>query len=104
MLEARENGSGPALPHSHIPLKGRYDTSYSLSGRIMRHSSYWTVDTSVGVVYWLNLGDLEPLSQNIGYAASSIPGLNKYFFLLTRLVLITNLFTLYSMIETVNIF
>ena len=32
--------SGPALPHSHIPLKGRYDTSYSLSGRIMRHSSY----------------------------------------------------------------
>ena len=70
----------------------------------MRHSSYWTVDTNAGVVYWLNVGDLESLSHNISYAASSIPGLNKYFFLLTRLVSITNSFTLYSMIETVNIF
>ena len=60
----------------------------------MRHSSYWTVDTNARVVYWLNVGDLESLSHNISYAVSSIPGLNKYFFLLTRLVLITNLFKL----------
>ena len=33
----RERTSGPALPHSHVSLKGRYDTAYSLSGRIMRH-------------------------------------------------------------------
>ena len=47
--------SGPALPHSHVPLKGRYDTSYSLSGRIMWHSSYWTVHTNAGMVHRLML-------------------------------------------------
>ena len=47
--------SGPALPHSHIPLKGRFDTSDSLSGRIIRHSSHCTVYTNAGMVHWLNV-------------------------------------------------
>ena len=88
MTEDTEEASGPALPHSHIPLKGRYDTSYSLSGRIMWHSSYWTVHMNAGMVYWLNADNLDLLSHNINYATSSIPGVNKYFLLLFIYILI----------------
>ena len=72
------------------------------------------------MVYWLNADNLELLSHDINYAASSMPGVNKYFLLLFIYVLIhyvgrlgcqavrvscdSNLFTLYSMIETMNIF
>ena len=77
--EDRSLWSGPALPHSHVPLKGRYDTSYSLSGRVMWHSSYWTVCTNAGMVFWLNADNLELLSHNTNYAVSLIPSVNKYF-------------------------
>ena len=33
LLMAPEVVSGPALPHSHVPLKGRYDTSYLLTAK-----------------------------------------------------------------------
>ena len=69
--------AGPALPHSHIPLKGKFDTSYSLSGRIIGHSSHCTVYTNAGMVHWLNVDYLELLSHNINDVASSIPGHNK---------------------------
>ena len=49
------NWAGPALPHSHVPLKGRFDTSYSLSGRIIRHSSHCTIYTNAGMVHRLML-------------------------------------------------
>ena len=67
------------------------------------------------MVYWLNADNLELRSHNINDAASSIPGVNKYFLLLihyegrlgcqaVRVSCDSNIFTLYSMIETVNIF
>ena len=34
------------------------------------------------MVYWLDADSLALLSHDIGYAGSSIPGLNKYFLLL----------------------
>ena len=51
-------------------------------------SSYWTVLTNAGMVYWLNADNLQLLSHNIYYAASSIPGVNKYFLLLFIYILI----------------
>ena len=74
----------PALPHSHVPLKGRYDTSCSLSRRVMWQGSYWIVHTNAGMVYWLNADNLELLSHNTNYAVSLIPGVNQYscYFLL----------------------
>ena len=70
-------------------------------------------------MYWLNT-NLKLLSHDIKYAVSSIPGVNKYFLLLLIYILIhyvgrlgcqavrvscdSNLFTLYSMIDTVNIY
>ena len=80
--------SGPALPHSHVPLKGRYDTSYSISRRIMKDCSHWTLNRNTGMVYWLNVDNLGLLRHNINYAVSSIPGLNKYFLLVFIYILI----------------
>ena len=36
--------AGPALPHSHSSLKGRYDKLYSLSGNIIVHSHKGQMD------------------------------------------------------------
>ena len=80
--------SGPALPHSHVPLKGRFDTSYSLSRRISRYSSHSTVYTNAGMVHRLNVNNLELLSHNIKCTASLIPDLNKHFLLLFIYILI----------------
>ena len=54
----------------------------------MSHSSYWAVHRNARMVYWLNADTLELLSHNSNYAASSIPGVNKYFLLLFIYILI----------------
>ena len=86
----------------------------------MRHSSRCTQYINTGMVYWLNVDNWKMLSHNINCAVSLIPGLNKYFLLplfvsldklggrdvrvTVRVSCNSNLLTLYSMIETVNIF
>ena len=57
--------SGPALPHSHSPLKGRYDKLYSLSGNIIHHSSYYTPQTTARMVYWLKVDTVLLLTNGI---------------------------------------
>ena len=71
--------AGPALPHSHSPLKGRYDKLYSLRGNITAHSSYFTLQINARVVYRLNVDYFMLLTNGINYAWCSIPGIGTYF-------------------------
>ena len=48
----------------------------------------WAAATLARMVYWLNADNLDLLSHNINYPASSIPGVNKYFLLLCLHILI----------------
>ena len=72
-------GSGPALPHSHSPLRRRYDKLCSLSENIIAHSSYFTLQINVRMVYQLNVDYFMLLTNSINYTGCSIPSVINPF-------------------------